>query len=187
MFYNTNYTAKCVSRCGSVVTDKKEYITQAYLKLSGSSSTLGGELACWGSAWGYGSEPHIMRGSDKGTACSLAERAICSNESELVADPSSWSLLISGLGGIIPVTGLSSTAELAKRSSPWNKVYQEVLKSPILYPPTFPLYLLLLEPNVSSLSNDPRMIKSYSPPVPSMPTKAKAVSTVMERARPVDL
>lgn len=46
MFYNTNYTAKCVSRCGSVVTDKKEYITQAYLKLSGSSSTLGGELAC---------------------------------------------------------------------------------------------------------------------------------------------
>jgi len=59
-----------------------------------------------------------MRGSDKGTACSLAERAICSNESELVADPSSWSLLISGLGGIIPVTGLSSTAELAKRSSP---------------------------------------------------------------------
>ena len=54
-----------------------------------------------------------MRGSDKGTACSLAERAICSNESELVADPSIWSLLISGLGGIIPVTDASSTIEIS--------------------------------------------------------------------------
>lgn len=58
------------------------------------------------------------------------------------------------------------------------KVYQQVQKSPFLCPPTFPLYLLLLEPNVSSLSTDPKMIKSYPPPVPSVPTKAKAVSTV---------
>lgn len=104
--------------------DMQVYITQAYLKSSGSSNTLGGELDCWGSAWGYGSDPHIMRGSDKGTVCSLAERAICSNESELVADPSIWSLLISGFGGIIPVTDLSSKIKthltLAKKST-WRQ------------------------------------------------------------------
>lgn len=124
--------------------DMQEYITRAYLKSSGSSNTLGGELDCWGSAWGYGSDPHIMRGSDKGTVCSLAERAICSNESELVADPSIWSLLISGLGGIIPAPDASSTIKpsltLAKKPTSrltkhirryWRTLFS-LLRSPFL-------------------------------------------------------
>lgn len=52
-----------------------------------------------------------MRGSDRGTLCSLAERAMCSNESDPAAEPSSCSLLISGLGGIIPVAEGNSTIE----------------------------------------------------------------------------